>query len=202
MVNTESSESPALLATARQGDSEAFGELCLFYQARLIRQAMVLCENATAAEDLAQETFLAAWRSLARYNGKCLFFTWLCSILIHLHKRRVRANHGWWRWEPVTPGAGEENDPLLHLPDAIHSPDQELALSERAALLRQHLDRLSPKHREVIFLRFYVHESLEGISEALHCSVGTVKSRLYHGLERLRKMKGLDEILDGKEKYL
>ena len=43
----------------------------------------------------------------------------------------------------------------------------------------------------MIFLRFYVNESLDGIATALNCSVGTVKSRLFHGLEKLRKMKGL-----------
>jgi len=50
---------------------------------------------------------------------------------------------------------------------------------------------LPPKHEQVIYLRFYVDESLEGIAAGLGCSVGTVKSRLFHGLDKLRGMKEL-----------
>jgi RNA polymerase sigma-70 factor (ECF subfamily) len=48
---------------------------------------------------------------------------------------------------------------------------------------------LSPKHREVVYLRFYANDSMEGIARALGCSIGTVKSRLFHAMTHLRKMK-------------
>jgi RNA polymerase sigma-70 factor (ECF subfamily) len=60
--------------------------------------------------------------------------------------------------------------------------------AERAAFLRHCVEQLPPKHREVIHLRFYVDHSLDGIAAALGCSVGTVKSRLFHALDRLRAM--------------
>ena len=80
---------------------------------------------------------------------------------------------------------------LANLADEAAYPDQAMDLSEKAAEMRVCLDSLPKKHRDVIFLRFYVNESLNGIATALNCSVGTVKSRLFHGLEKLRKMKGL-----------
>src|SRR5437016_5466937 len=86
----EDAQSPALLALAQQGDAEAFCELCRLNESRLLRQAMVLCGDAASAEDLAQDTLVAAWKSIRRYNGKCRFFTWLCSILIHLHRSELR----------------------------------------------------------------------------------------------------------------
>ena len=91
---------------------------------------------------------------------------------------------------------------LANLPDAAAYPDEAMALSERAALLRLCLERLPQKHRDVIFLRFYVNESLEGIAAALNCSVGTVKSRLFHALENLRKMRGLSENLSENKRFL
>jgi len=66
-----------------------------------------------------------------------------------------------------------------------------LEAAERAAAIRTSLDRLPAKLREVIVLRFYADDSLEGIAAALGCPVGTVKSRLFHGLESLRRMKAI-----------
>jgi RNA polymerase sigma-70 factor (ECF subfamily) len=74
-------------------------------------------------------------------------------------------------------------------PDERAAPDQALALDEQAALVRKCIASLPTKHRQVIFLRFYVDDSLSEIAAALGCSAGTVKSRLFHALEKLRRMK-------------
>ena len=58
--------------------------------------------------------------------------------------------------------------------------------------MRNCIEALPPKHRQVIYLRFYVDDSLEGIAAALGCSVGTVKSRLFHALDKLRGMNALN----------
>src|SRR5512140_1164011 len=83
-------ETGDLLERARGGDTEAFGELCRAYETRLLRQAYALCENASLAEELAQDTLVEAWKSLGRYNGRCRFFTWLCAILLHRHRNTLR----------------------------------------------------------------------------------------------------------------
>src|SRR5438874_12166423 len=79
----------SLLARVRAGDIEGFSEVCRSHETRLVRQAMVLCGNQSQAEELAQETFVEAWKSLRRYHGRCQFFTWLCAILLNRY-RNVR----------------------------------------------------------------------------------------------------------------
>ena len=68
-------------------------------------------------------------------------------------------------------------------------PDEAAQRREQAALVRRCVEALPPKHQQVVHLRFYVDDSLEGIAAALGCSVGTVKSRLFHALNKLRGMK-------------
>lgn len=188
-VEMESTDSPALVEQARRGNAEAFCQLCRIHGTRLMRQAVALCGNSTQAEDLTQETLVAAWRGLHRYNGQCRFFTWLCAILLNRHRRsvsrqRVLSFAFLRRHEQAATEAA-----LEQWPDDSSAPDQCTVASDEASCLRRCLARLAPKHREVIHLRFYVEDSLEGIAAAMGCSVGTVKSRLYYALEQLRAMR-------------
>lgn len=186
----EEVDSSSLIALAQAGDSDAFCALCRLYEARVLRQAAALCGDTAAAEELAQDTFVTAWKSLRNFHGRCAFFTWLCSILIHLHRDRLRQRRRFTRW--LAPLDSVDHKEMVHnLADGVESPAEALVASEHAAFLRQCLNHLPVKHREVVFLRFYAQETLEGIAAALGCSVGTVKSRLFHGLEKLRRMKQL-----------
>jgi RNA polymerase sigma-70 factor, ECF subfamily len=191
----EASATRSLLERAQAGEAEAFCELCRLHETRLLRQALAVCGNPSLAEELAQDTLVEAWRSVHRYNGRCRFFTWLCAILLHRHRNVLRAK----RPLPVAALAGREAEDfqasLAGLPDHDAPPDQAAQLREQAAVVRACIQALSPKHRQVIHLRFYVDDSLEGIAAALGCSVGTVKSRLFHALERLRAMNALSSPL-------
>jgi len=80
-----------------------------------------------------------------------------------------------------TPDARDQ-DGACNLPDHAALPDKAVELCEQAVLVRQCVQALPAKHQQVIYLRFYVDDSLEGIAAALGCSVGTVKSRLFHAL--------------------
>ena len=175
---------PDVLARAQAHDPEAFCELCRPYEDRLFRQALALCGEDTMAEDLAQETLLQAWKSLRRFNGRCRLFTWFCSIMLHRYQKLIRRK----RTVLVS------DEALDALADQRPSPAATSESKERAALLQRHLDALPHKQRQVLYLRFYVDHSLEEIAAALACSVGTVKSRLFHGLENLRKMRGLKHL--------
>jgi RNA polymerase sigma-70 factor (ECF subfamily) len=183
-VETEISDTRSLLEQARSGDTEAFGEICRVHETRLLRQAVALCGNLTLAEDLAQDTLVEAWKCLHRYNGRCQFITWLCAILLNRYRNVLRGNR---LRMAVTPGARDQ-DSACNLPDHAARPDQAVELREQAVLVRQSIQALPAKHQQVIYLRFYVDDSLEGIAAALGCSVGTVKSRLFHALDKLRKM--------------
>jgi RNA polymerase sigma-70 factor, ECF subfamily len=181
-------DAAGLLAAARAGDAEAFGELCRDYETRLLRQAIALCGEELLAEELAQETLVEAWKSLARYHGRCQFFTWLCAILLNRYRNTLRAK----RPLPFSAFPEQAQDEFENRaapwlgPEPL--PDETAEHREEAALVRQCIDALPPKHQQVIYLRFYVEDSLEGIAAALGCSVGTVKSRLFHALEKLRRM--------------
>jgi RNA polymerase sigma-70 factor (ECF subfamily) len=187
-VETEISDPQSLLDQARAGDAEAFGEICRIHGTRLLRQAVALCGNLTLAEDVAQDTLVEAWKCLHRYHGRCQFFTWLCAILLNRYRNVRRGNRFW----PAAMFGGREQAELEkhlgNLADHAVQPDQAVEQCEQAALVRQCIQTLPAKHQQVVYLRFYVDDSLEGIADALGCSVGTVKSRLFHALEKLRKM--------------
>ncbi|MGC9941485.1 MAG: sigma-70 family RNA polymerase sigma factor [Verrucomicrobiota bacterium] len=202
-VEAEISETQSLLDRARAGDVEAFGDICRSHGSRLLRQALALCGNLSLAEDLAQDTLVEAWKSLHRYNGRCQFFTWLCAILLNRYRNFRRGN----RLLPATLAGGRNQDEFEkrsdNLVDHASQPDQAVEQNEQAVLVRQCIQTLPAKHQQVIYLRFYVDDSLEGIADALGCSVGTVKSRLFHALEKLRKMNALNcQMINSKTKVV
>lgn len=184
----------ALLRAAHDGDADAFCALVQDQEQRLFRQALVCCPDPAAAEDLAQETLVVAWNRIDRFQGQCRLFTWLCGILINLARNAAR------RRVPIPvstlPDLAREQAgrALADLRDPAIAPDERLLQLERARLIQRCLERLPDKHREVVQLRFYADDSIEGIAAALGCSVGTVKSRLFHALEKLQAMPDLNRL--------
>jgi RNA polymerase sigma-70 factor (ECF subfamily) len=194
-VEVVSSEEPLdLVEQARRGDESSFNALFRLYENRLVRQAILLCRDKTSARDLAQDAMFEAWKSLARYNGECRFFTWMCSILIHCHRRAMRRQ----RPTPFSWLLGFDRDRTEDLlaasTDAAGTPADAVQDEERARMLRRCLGRLPEKQRQVVYLRFYVDDSLDGIAAALGCSVGTIKSRLFHALDRLTRMNDIKQL--------
>ena len=191
LVISDLSLTGSFVERAQAGGTEAFGEICRVYETRLLRQAMTLCANESIAEDLAQDTLVEAWKSLHRYNGRCQFFTWLCAILLNRYRNTLR------RKRPVAVSSlhREDEDALQStvekMPDQNCSPDQEAELREQSAAVMACIEALPRKHQQIIYLRFYIDNSLEGIAAALGCSVGTVKSRLFRALDKLRTMNAL-----------
>jgi RNA polymerase sigma-70 factor (ECF subfamily) len=199
-VDNDPSSFMGILDRAKSGEAAAFSELCEPHRDRLFRQAFVLAGDFALAQDLAQETLIEAWRSLRRFDGSCLFFTWLCAILFNRHKNHLRRR----RWLKVVSLFGTDSAegalPEWENADSSPGPDAQAEQKEAHQILRRGLNQLPPKQREVIYLRFFVDTSLEHISNVLNCSVGTVKSRLFNGLERLRLIhrRNLDEAKSSK----
>ncbi len=191
LVERDAADLPGLLELARAGDSEAFGEVYRAYATPLLRQAVAWCGDTTQAEELAADTLVEAWKHLHRYNGRCKFFTWLCAILLNRYRNNRRGNRVWFSFNSEARASSAAVHALAALRDDGHAPDEAIQAREQAALLRQCIASLPLKHQQVIHLRFYVDDSLEGIATALGCSVGTVKSRLFHALEKLRAMNAL-----------
>jgi len=195
MVITEEppdlSDSPALLSRARAGDAPAFCRLTEPLQARLLRQAIALAGDVSSAEDLVSETLVEAWKSLPRYEPSCRLSTWLYAILLHRHQkslRRARSRPISLAWLPFRE-ARDLNERQASVPSPEISPADAMAQKEISTRLQQCIAMLPDKHRQIILLRFFEDASLPDMAAVLGCSVGTVKSRLFHALEKLRKMK-------------
>lgn len=186
-------ESQDVLTDAKAGDHESFKALCAPLGNRLLRQAFVLCRDESQSQDLAQETLVEAWKSLRRFNGRCQFFTWLCSILLNRHRSALRRAK--WR-SFVSPFSIKEEERMrTTLLDLNPTPSRASELEERSVTILESLDQLPSRQREVVYLRFYTGESLAGIAGVMGCSVGTVKSRLFHALENLRRMRAITKDL-------
>jgi RNA polymerase sigma-70 factor (ECF subfamily) len=187
-VETAPSE---LLARARAGDAPSFCRLIEPLQSRLFRQAAALSGDLNAADDLVSETLIEAWKSLARYDESCRLSTWLYAILLHRHQKWTRRA----RSRPVAlaslPVLQRDDLTARHenLPSPGPSPAESASENEFFAALRLGVNRLPEKHRAIILLRFFEDASLADMACVLGCSVGTVKSRLHHALEKLRQMK-------------
>ncbi len=190
-MEIQTPDTRSLLDRSQAGDAEAFCAICRVYETRLLRRAIALCGNVTLAEDLAQDTLVEAWKCLRRYNGRCQFFTWLCAILLNRYRNTVREK----RPMPFSAFPKQDQDKFQisigQLTDHGSRPDEAAHFHEQATLVRECIQALPTKHQQVIYLRFYVDDSLEGIAAALGCSVGTVKSRLFHALDKLRGMNDL-----------
>ncbi len=178
-------ESPAILQLidrAKSGDVEAFSELMEELQPRLLAQAIAFCGNPETARDVVQETMFAAWKSLDRFNGSCRFFTWLYVILLRQHRRSV----GWFsRRLPLATADEIETAPRFEADPEVSS----VPGTDESELLRSMVAALPTKQRDVLRLRYYAGATESEIAASLGISPGTVKSRLHHGLRKLRLMK-------------
>jgi RNA polymerase sigma-70 factor (ECF subfamily) len=178
-LNTPEDDEHELIDRARAGEAIAFERLAEQHAARLWRCALALGKDGHWAEDLAQETLVEAWRSLARFDGCCQFSTWLYGILRHRFLKGRRQQSAATLSAP---------DALGQAPCTAYTPDHSAEASEDALRVRRAVASLPEEHRLVVELRFFAGATLDEIAAALGCPLGTVKSRLHHALEKLRQM--------------
>lgn len=173
----------ALARGLRRRDPELLDELIGRYQYRLFRYLVYISGNRETAEDLFQETWVRVLDRGHQYDGKSKFETWLFSIARHLvidlHRRKRPQS-----LEALT--EAEENP--VQVPAGGASALDLAAAREAEAGLLESLNRLPAILREVLLLRFQEDLKLEEIAVVLTVPVGTVKSRLYRGLEQLREL--------------
>jgi RNA polymerase sigma-70 factor, ECF subfamily len=178
-VNAHEDDERELIDRAKAGEAIAFEQLAGQHAAVLWRCALTLGKDRHWAEDLVQETLVEAWRSLARFDGRCRFSTWLYGILRHRFLKGRRNQNAVGLATPET--LGQEQC-------TARSPDGSAETSEDAERVRNAVMSLPEEHRLVVELRFFAGAKLDEIAAALGCPLGTVKSRLHHALEKLRQM--------------
>ena len=170
-----------LIRRAQRGDGEAFRQLVEAYQTQVYRLALRMCGE-SAADDVTQEAFLAAWRALPDFRGDCRFSTWL-------YRLTTNAGIDWLRREKRHRSADDVTE--LELPDDAPSPQELAERGETQEAVRRALGQLSEEHRQVLLLRYMQELDYGEIADALEISEGTVKSRISRAKGRLR------ELLDG-----
>jgi RNA polymerase sigma-70 factor, ECF subfamily len=168
----------ALLAALKSHHPSALDALIETHGTRLLRSATLLCGNETNAQDLVQDTFVEALRSVHRFRGQSSFYTWLHSILLNLTRHHRRDN----RRLIFDNELATQDVPVVE--EQAASLDLETATSELKRALRQ----LSDPHREVLVLRYYEQMKIDEIARHVGVSTGTVKSRLHYAVREMQKL--------------
>ncbi len=179
IVTTPEDDQRELINRAQAGEAAAFQQLAEQYAARLWRCALALGKDSHWAEDLAQETLVEAWRSLARFDGRCRFSSWLYGILRHRFLKGRRQQNA---------ARLSVSDHLGEVQCTAYTPDRSAEASEDAVRVRRAVASLPDEHRLAVELRFFAGATLDEIAAVLDCPLGTVKSRLHYALEKLRQM--------------
>ncbi|HTQ38557.1 MAG TPA: RNA polymerase sigma factor [Pirellulales bacterium] len=151
------------------------------YLARIHRAALVLTGNPWDADDLTQETFLVLSRELPRFRGSSSIYTWLYGILLNLDRNRRRS--GARRRNKLRVLWSTESG-VDKLAPAAETP---LEIKEWNRSLWRLVADLPTPQRHALVLRFSGQLPYEEIAEVLRCPVGTVKSRIFHGVAGLRE---------------
>lgn len=178
----------ALIRAAQAGDRAAFEALVCQFDRALLQLSRRLAATEQDAQEIYQETFLKAYRSLHRFRFECAFSTWLYRIaantnLDHLRRRAVRK-------EVSTAGSGAEGEsPLPEAPDPAPgaNPEQLLLSGEIGARLELAIARLNPRERLVFELKHYEGLKLKTIGEILETSEETAKNSLFRATRKLRR---------------
>lgn len=168
------------IESARRGDPAAWDELVRLHQEGVFRLAYLHLEDAEEAADVAQETFLRAFRSLHRFDAERPLRPWLLSIAANLARNRRRSLGRYGaalrRYVRLDPDAGDRS---------VGEPP-EIELAQRNQGLWQAVRRLGPDDRQIILLRYYLQLPVSEAAQALGVAEGTVKSRLNRALGRLQ----------------
>jgi RNA polymerase sigma-70 factor (ECF subfamily) len=170
------------IARLRRGDPDALSAAISLYQHRLFRYLVRLVQDAAAADDLFQQTWLLVIEKIGRYDARRSFEPWLFSIARHLAIDFLRRRTGESLDASADSGLAPESRFAALQPD----PLEQLLDFERASTLAACLAELPPIHREVLSLRFEEGMKLEEIADLCGLPLPTVKSRLQRALEGLR----------------
>lgn len=170
-----------LVARARSGDRDAFGELVWRHQDAVYTLAHRLV-GADLAPDVAQEAMIRAWRSLSGFRGEAAFATWLHRITVNVAwtERRRAARHAARPLDDVLVETG--------LPDPGVTPETAGEMVDVRAALRACIDRLTPGQRAVVVLRDVYGWGNDEVAAELGISRTTAKVRLHRARKRLREL--------------
>ena len=179
-----------LVKRCQAGEADAFDELVVRYRTRIFGMIYNMVHNEQDAWDLAQDSFVKAWKSMKRFRGQSSFYTWMYRIVMNV-------TIDWLRKKQIK-GAGAEFDDSIQLkeidpasktvpkPDAL--PYERMQQTEIRAQIDSAIGQLTPEHRAVILMKEIEDMQYHEIAEALGCSIGTVMSRLFYARKKLQTL--------------
>jgi RNA polymerase sigma-70 factor (ECF subfamily) len=170
------------------GDQAAFELLVIKYQRRVERLIGRMVRDVDLVEDIAQETFIRAYRALPKFRGEAQFYTWLYRIAVNTAKKfLLELKHDPTVSQTSLQGHAEEDETFLHKsePSSDETPESVLAAKEIGRAVNAALDALPEDLRQAITLREMDGLSYEDIAEVMNCPIGTVRSRIFRAREAI-----------------
>lgn len=183
-----------LVARVQAGDKRAFELLVSKYQRKILRLISRLVRDSAEAEDVAQDTFIKAYRAMPQFRGESAFYTWLYRIAVNTAKNYLVTTG---RKAPTSTGNDAEEaetfDDAEQLRD-INTPESMLMSKQVGETVNKAMDMLPEELRTAITLREIEGLSYEEISALMNCPIGTVRSRIFRAreaiAEKLRPLLG------------
>ena len=191
---TERDVDAELVARVQRGDKQAFDLLVLKYQRKIMRLLSRMIRDPAEIEDVAQESFIKAYRALPQFRGDSAFYTWLYRIAINTARNWLAQNNR----RPNTSSSyeseeGETFDETDNLTDSSN-PESEMASRQIAETVNKAMNDLPEELRNAIVMREIDGMSYEDIAQSMNCPIGTVRSRIFRAREaiatRLRPLLG------------
>lgn len=178
----------ALVQRTVAGDQRAYELLVIKYQRRIERLIGRMVRDTNLVEDIAQETFIRAYRALPQFRGEAQFYTWLYRIAVNTAKKALMD----LKRDPLiyesSMAVHEESDETSrpgHEPSTDETPETVLAAQEIATAVNAAMEALPEDLRQAVTLREIEGLSYEEIALAMNCPIGTVRSRIFRAREAI-----------------
>jgi RNA polymerase sigma-70 factor (ECF subfamily) len=183
-------EDEALVARAQRGETKAFDVLVERYKQRLYATVYHMTSNHEDANDLVQDAFIKAYKSLRSFKGQSSFYTWVYRIAVNrtINFLKRRKDRGHFSLNDID--ASIETDPdYVELMSHV-TPRREAGLTELQEKLNEAVQKLSEEHRAVVIMHDVQGMTHADIAKVMHCSEGTVRSRLFYARQQLQGLLG------------
>ncbi|MEO5695526.1 MAG: RNA polymerase sigma factor RpoE [Burkholderiaceae bacterium] len=192
----------ALIARVKAGDAKAFEMLVVKYQRRIERLIGRMVRDVDLVPDIAQETFIRAYRAIPQFRGDSAFYTWLYRIAVNTAKKTLmELKRDPLVFESARSARDEEGESSSRVENELtngETPEAVLASKQIASAVNFAIEALSDDLRQAITLREIEGLSYEEIAELMNCPIGTVRSRIFRAREAIAlRLRPLLETRDG-----
>ena len=174
-----------LIQNSLAGDRRAFEKLYQKHRNQIYGTLAQRISDRDTVDDLMQNTFLRAYRSLHTFKGDAAFATWLTQIALNVYRSHLRSQRVRQNWVSQTEDPEAMHNAVRNL-NPSDSPDQVVQDRERTELVRKSIQRLPERYRKAMWLRYVMDWSYEEITQALHVPLGTVKTWLCRARRQLK----------------